>query len=509
MRPLHLAAILVLLALILPASPAHAGGVVGVCNEANLKSALAGGGTVTFTCSGTITLTAEILITADTTIDGSGQTVILSGNKAVRVFRVNNGITLSLNRLTVADGYVDLYDGTPRGAGILNSGCTLIISNSTISGNYTLYGAGIYSSSGSVTVSNSNVAGNFTYSTLDSQGGGSGIYIAAGTLDVVNSTFSNNRNDGVGGGVYNGTGTATVSNCTFSGNSAGEGGALYSLAGTITVSNSTFSGNRAYQGGGVSIGNAYLTVINSTFSGNTAYLSGASFSSGGTAILRNTITANGSGAKECRGLITDGGGNLSYPGATCPGINGNPLLGPLQDNGGPTVTMALGPGSAAIDAANDAFCAAAPVNNLDQRGVARPQGAHCDIGAFEQQNLTLPHPISIDIKPGSDPNTMNCENANGVIAVAILSTDAFDAATVDHTTVSFEGAAETHVNKKNGEATRHEEDVDGDGDMDLVFHFRLGDTHLTCESTEAALWGETTEGQPIMGADFVRMVGGG
>ena len=104
MRTKHLVAILVLLALAVPASPAHAGGVVSVCDEAHLLAALAGGGTVTFSCSGTITLTAEITIAADTTIDGSGQTVTISGNNAVRVFTVNSGVTLNLNGLTVANG---------------------------------------------------------------------------------------------------------------------------------------------------------------------------------------------------------------------------------------------------------------------------------------------------------------------------------------------------------------------------------------------------------------------
>ena len=79
MRTKHLVAILVLLALAVPASPVHAGGIVSVCNEAHLKAALAGGGTVTFSCSGTIILTAEIVIVADTTIDGSGQSVAVSG----------------------------------------------------------------------------------------------------------------------------------------------------------------------------------------------------------------------------------------------------------------------------------------------------------------------------------------------------------------------------------------------------------------------------------------------
>jgi hypothetical protein len=64
-------------------------------------------------------------------------------------------------------------------------------------------------------------------------------------------------------------------------------------------------------------------------------------------------------------------------------LSGDPNLGPLADNGGATQTMELLAGSPAIDAGNDGLCAAAPVNNLDQRGIARPQGPHCDIGAFE------------------------------------------------------------------------------------------------------------------------------
>jgi hypothetical protein len=100
-------------------------------------------------------------------------------------------------------------------------------------------------------------------------------------------------------------------------------------------------------------------------------------------MLKNTILANSPTGGNCSGGITDGGGNLSYPDTTCPGVNGDPVLGPLQNNGGPTHTRALGPGSAALDAGNDAICAASPVNNLDQRGITRPQGPHCDIGAYE------------------------------------------------------------------------------------------------------------------------------
>lgn len=114
--------------------------------------------------------------------------------------------------------------------------------------------------------------------------------------------------------------------------------------------------------------------------------------------------------------------------------------------------------------------------------------------------------VDLDIKPGGDPNAINCQNEKGVIPVAILTSDDFDATTVDHTTVTFAGASETHVDKKTGEPRRHEEDVDGDEDIDLVFHFRFGDTDLTCDSTEGTLVGQTFDGQPIAGTDTVHMV---
>ena len=65
-----------------------------------------------------------------------------------------------------------------------------------------------------------------------------------------------------------------------------------------------------------------------------------------------------------------------------------------------------------------------------------------------------------------------------------------------------------HVNRRSGEARRHEEDVDNDGDTDLLLHFRRGDTDLTCDSTQGTLLGETFDGIAIGGTDSVRMVGG-
>ena len=185
----------------------------------------------------------------------------------------------------------------------------------------------------------------------------------------------------------------TLSNSSFSGNIAElQGGGIYngdSGAHGVTVSNSTFSGNIAASsdGGGGAVASRWsFGVVNSTFSDNATAGSGGGIQTilSGYVRLRNTIVANTLAGDNCSGNINDGGGNLSYPDTTCPGINADPVLGPLQDNGGLTWTMALGEGSAAIDAGDDAICAAAPVNNLDQRSVTRPQGVHCDIGAVEQ-----------------------------------------------------------------------------------------------------------------------------
>jgi hypothetical protein len=114
--------------------------------------------------------------------------------------------------------------------------------------------------------------------------------------------------------------------------------------------------------------------------------------------------------------------------------------------------------------------------------------------------------IKIDIKPKSEVNSINCKNLNGVIPVAILTTESFDALSVDHTTVNFEGAVPAHVDKHTGEPKRQVGDIDGDDDPDLVFHFRFGDTALTCESAQATLVGFTFEGLAIRGTDSVRMV---
>ena len=114
-------------------------------------------------------------------------------------------------------------------------------------------------------------------------------------------------------------------------------------------------------------------------------------------------------------------------------------------------------------------------------------------GAYEHI-LEAATPLLVDI--AVDGNL--CNQGNGVVTVAILTTDSFDALSVDHNTVLFGEASEAHVDKKTGEARRHEADFEGDGDIDLIFHFRVNETGYDCQSTQLTLTGETFTGQPVV-----------
>lgn len=114
--------------------------------------------------------------------------------------------------------------------------------------------------------------------------------------------------------------------------------------------------------------------------------------------------------------------------------------------------------------------------------------------------------VVIDIKPGNKRNHIHCRNPEEIIPVAILTTKVFDALTVDHTSVTFEGASEIYRDPQTGEPLRFAQDADKDRDLDLVFHFRLGDTTLSCKSKQGTIVGETFAGSAIIGSDIIRMV---
>ncbi len=111
--------------------------------------------------------------------------------------------------------------------------------------------------------------------------------------------------------------------------------------------------------------------------------------------------------------------------------------------------------------------------------------------------------VDIDIKPGSDPNSINTKRTKGVVPVAVLGTEDFDVLTIDVTTLRFgpDLAAPAHdVSVRGG----HLSDVDGDGDLDLVTHYVVGETGIAAGDTSACLVGETLGGIPIEGCDAVR-----
>ncbi len=217
---------------------------------------------------------------------------------------------------------------------------------------------------------------------------GGGIWVQAGYATVSDSTFTQNVADAGGGIGVEGPGKdLTVTGSTFDRNTATGGGGIWLIMDTdslATVANSTFADNSGGdidtwpQGGGVAKG--AVNVTNSTLART---IFGLALNQG---TLRNTIVYGG----HCVG-VSDGGGNLSFNSGGCPGITADPKLLPLASNGGPTQTMVLGSGSGAVDQAVDATCAA-PVGSpsfgtggVDQRGITRPQGTHCDIGAYERQ----------------------------------------------------------------------------------------------------------------------------
>jgi hypothetical protein len=236
---------------------------------------------------------------------------------------------------------------------------------------------------------------------------------------VTDCTIAANGSVDEGGGIDN-EGTLTVANSTIVGNGAkaGGGGMFNFSGGTLTVTNSTITGNSTPSGGGGITNAGTLTVTNSTIAGNSASLSagGISNETGAAAALVDTIVADNTApsSPDSSGTFTSGGHNLigkkdGSTGFTAAGdLTGtvanplNPLLASLASNGGPTQTIALLPGSPAIDAGKPVFCAASPVSGKDQRGRAR-RADRCSIGAFEADPAT-PNPLPSPA-PSATPGT--------------------------------------------------------------------------------------------------------
>ncbi len=364
---------------------------------------------------GTIGLTkGELDITDSLTLTGPGAgSLTVSGNNAGRVFNVAAGTTDAISGLTIANGRTQ--SALESGAGILNAG-TLTLSSCSIRNNYLI----------------GDPAGS-------SAGGGIANFA---TLTVVNSTLSGNSaggNEG-GGGIWS-SGVLTVTACTLSGNAAEDGGGIKSVRNeTTTIQDSTFSANQAVNvGGGIDVFGGQAVLSNCTLFGNTAGAAGGGISSsfGGSPTVINCTISGNSTSGNGGGLASYGGFNQAVfnlrntivAGNTAPSRHGpdlacvlvssgynlignpqggsgfvatdllkvNPKLGPLQNNGGPTLTMALLLGSAAIGA-GDPNSVGLPAYDARGPGYARVAAGRVDIGAFEVQNTATHFALGVPSK---------------------------------------------------------------------------------------------------------------
>ena len=376
----------------------------GIYNQGTLavsNSVLAGnhalmaGGAI-YNESGTLTVTATTFSANSATTGGGGiynsaGTLTITGsnfssNSSPIEFPGGGGAIYNNAGMLAVTGSTFTANSAYKGGSIINLGTTMV-SNCTFSANSAFLGGGIYSN-GPLTVNNSAFTSNFTLveslSSARSPGSGAGIYNELAMLTVMGSTFSANNSLSSGGGIFNYQGTLAITNSTFSANGAtisnSSGGGIYNDAGSVTVTHSTFNSNSATSPGS----------------------GGSFFNYQGTIILANTIIAHTPSGVSCSGStnnpMTDAGYNID-DGTSCnfsPASHSltstDPVLDPdgLKDNGGSTQTISLQPGSPAIDAIPNSTNGCGTTMLTDQRGVTRPQGFACDIGAFESPPLNQP-----------------------------------------------------------------------------------------------------------------------
>ncbi|HTK74016.1 MAG TPA: right-handed parallel beta-helix repeat-containing protein, partial [Gemmataceae bacterium] len=341
----------------------------------------------------TISLESGTLLVSDgVTVTGPGAGLLTVSRDPIadhfRIFNFTGNFSATLSGMTITGGYVEVNDGSGGGGGLsVHDAASVTVQDSVITGNISLSppGAGIYMHAGALTVRNSTVSGNTA--NLDSSIAGGGIVAAFGTLLVENSTISGNiatnriggESDGGGVLVAGGIGNWTIRNSTIAGNTAGSrGGGIAVETGSgsspLVIQNCTIAGNKAngifngQGGGGIARLGGPVSIASTIVANNNA---------GTTALdVLGSITANNSLIQNSAGATISGSNNI---------LAMDPKLGPLQYNGGPTFTMALLPGSPAIDAGSNPAGLA-----TDQRGAgfARVSGPQADIGAFEVQRPT-------------------------------------------------------------------------------------------------------------------------
>lgn len=316
-----------------------------------------------------------------------------TGNSAFTgggAIRARTGVTATVDSSQFTDNQVtDVYAG---GGAIYTEG-TLTITHTTLSQNYGSRGGGLYIADGSTSISRSWFIGNYSAY-------GGGIRQSAGKLAVMDVTFDHNgyapngSEVNTGGGALSwGDGIATLTNVTISNNWASFGGGFDHDLGTTTLTNVTLSGNQAVGSGAIDQGGGTINLINSTIVDNAApFFAGGIGNKGGTITLQNTLLAanfnpNNNQPHNCYQAIASNSFSLSSD-ATCGFGAGHDNLtlpiGSLAHNGGFNPTHLLLRGNPAIDGGSSIGCPA-----TDERGVTRPQGLACDVGAVEVTQADL------------------------------------------------------------------------------------------------------------------------
>jgi hypothetical protein len=417
-------------------------------NQVTLGQTTAGGG-------GGVYVNGANLVVTNSTIDSN--TVTLTGSPTSPSSSsggggiYSNGGAVTISGSDVSHNTVDQASssGDSGGGGIYSNGGAVELDASTVLDNsYHITsdtlgdngGGGVHSESGGVTLSSSTVNGNsFTLgSSPGGDNGGGGVFADGDAVTVVFSSVDANTltlqndtgGDDGGGGIASQGGNIGVAFSSISANtgnindSAGDdgGGAILDEGGSNVYLTSTFSGNSmTISGGGIDNGGGAIysfgnsLISNLTIAGNHINAPGGGLMNRGTARFKDTIVAGNvaTPAGNCAGTgtFTSAGFNLDS-GNTCVFnaggdlVNTDPLLGPVQNNGGPTPTQALSAGSPAIDTGDCTDLAGQPLT-IDQRGVARPQpaGGKCDIGAFELAPTAPPPPAPPAAQPGNPSPT--------------------------------------------------------------------------------------------------------
>lgn len=315
----------------------------------------------------------------------------------------------------LGDGVVTIDGGGDTGFwGVIRTLADVTIRNVTITGGSGSRGGGVHAGGGSLLLEHVVVTGNTTWN------GGGGVHVGSfASARLVRTSVTQNATGGDGGGIE-AWGALELAESSVAGNTAGStGGGVVFEGSSLLVGGSTISGNTAQTGGGLAITSAESALVrNTTISGNTAEWGGGAYLESEPLLAHVTIAANtadegggianngypelrssivaGNGGGDCLAWfdfreLTSLGGNLDGDGSCDLGHASdksavNPQLGPLADNGGPTWTHALAASSPAVDAAFGS-CPA-----TDQRGIARPQGAACDSGAYERVVVSAPDP---------------------------------------------------------------------------------------------------------------------